>query len=227
MVMPVPVTPREVGRLRRLVGRYAARSLRRFPWRTHTTPYRVLVAELMLQRTGAAQVKPVFQRFMGRFPRLTAAARAKPVALAKVLFPLGRTDRYRGFQKTFQYLATQHKGRVPNRLDQLLKVPGVGPYTARAVLCFAYRQRVGLLDPSIYRLLQRVFGIVSAKKRFHTDAALWHLVDGMAPRSGVRTFNWALLDVASTLCLARDPHCRECPLISVCKYGRSHVHVAA
>ena len=181
----------------------------------------------MLQRTGAAQVTPVFERFVNRFPELVAAVQAKPISLAKVLFPLGRTDRHRVFRKALQYIATQHKGRVPNRLDQLLKVPAVGPYTARAVLCFAYRQKVGLLDPSVYRLLQRVFGIVSAKKRFHTDADLWHFVDGLAPRSNVRPFNWALLDIASTLCLVRDPHCRECPLISVCKYGRSHLHVVA
>ncbi len=225
--MRVPVTPQKVGKLHRLVGRYAARSLRRFPWRKRTSPYRVLIAELMLQRTGAAQVTPVFERFVNRFPGLVAAAQAKPTALAKVLFPLGRTDRHRVFRKAFQYIAANHNGRVPNRLDQLLKVPAVGPYTARAVLCFAYRQRVGLLDPNVYRLLQRVFGIVSAKKRFHTDAGLWHIVDGIAPRSGVRAFNWALLDIASTLCVVREPHCRRCPLISVCKYGRNRLHGAA
>jgi len=225
--MEVPVTAREVQRLRRLVGRYAARSLRRFPWRIRTTPYRVLVAELMLQRTGAAQVTPVFKRFLERFPGLLAAAQARATALAKVLFPLGRTDRHRVFRRAFQYLVEEHRGRIPNRLDELLKVPAVGPYTARAVLCFAYRQRLGLLDPNVYRLLQRVFGIVSAKKRFHTDAELWHLVDRLVPTSDVRTFNWALLDIASTLCFRREPRCRQCPLISLCRYGRSHLHVAS
>lgn len=225
--MPVLVTARKVRRLRQLVGRYAARSLRTFPWRRHTTPYRVLVAELMLQRTGAAQVTPVFERFVERFPRLSVAARARPAAMARLLFPLGRIDRHRVLRKAFQYLVSEHGGRVPNRLDQLLKVPAVGPYTARAVLSFAYRQRVGLLDPSVYRLLRRVFGIVSAKKRFHTDRALWFLVDTLAPRSDVRAFNWALLDIASTLCLASDPRCSRCPLLRICRYGRNHVNVGA
>jgi len=221
------VTARKRLRLRHLVARFAARSLRGFPWRKRTTPYRVLVAELMLQRTGAAQVTPVFERFVNRFPGLEAAAQAKPAALARVLFPLGRTDRHRLFRKAFRYIATQHKGRVPKRLDQLLKVPAVGPYTARAVLCFAFRQRVGLLDPNVYRLLRRVFGIMSEKKRFHTDGELWQVVDGLAPKTHVRTFNWALLDIASTLCRTREPRCGECSLISLCKHGRNRLHVAA
>ena len=225
--MPVAVTLREVQVLRRLVGRYATGNLRNFPWRRRTTPYRVLVAELMLQRTGAVQVTPVFKRFLERFPGLRAAAQAKTTVLAKILFPLGRTDRHRVFQRAFEYLVDQHRGRVPNRLDQLLKVPAVGPYTARAVLCFAYRENLGLLDPNVYRLLQRVFGIISAKKRFHTDPELWHLVDTLVPSSDVRSFNWALLDIAATFCLSRDPRCRRCPLIPVCRYGRSHLHVAA
>ena len=226
--MRVPaVTAQRVQKLRRLVERYATRSLRRFPWRVRITPYRILIAELMLQRTGAKQVTPVFKKFLERFPGLPAAADARATALANLLFPLGRTDRHEVFQKTFKYLVEHYRGRVPSRLNELLRVPAVGPYTARAVLCFAYNRKVGLLDPNIYRLLQRVFGIMTARKRFHTDTGLWHFVDRLAPKSGVRTFNWALLDIASTLCLTREPRCHQCPLISVCRYGRSHLHVAA
>jgi len=221
------VSTSKIARFRRLVRTYAEKRLRPFPWRTRTTPYRVLVAELMLQRTGATQVTRVYGTFIKRFPTLRSAALARPSQLARALRPLGRSDRYRVISRAFRYLTTERGARIPADLEELLRIPAVGPYTARAVLCFAYGRAVGLLDPGVYRVLHRVFGVVSGRNRFHTDPNLWQFVDRIAPQSGVRRFNWALLDIAATLCLKRGPRCSKCPLVSICLFAQGKQSVAA
>lgn len=225
--MTSPVSSRDIAKFRRLVRSYASGRLRSFPWRVRTTPYRVLVSELMLQRTGAVQVSRVYEKFVRRFPNLSRVAAARSQTLARTLLPLGRTGRARDIARAFEYLMDNHAGHIPRRLDQLLRVPAVGPYTARAVLCFAYGRRVGLLDPGIYRVLHRVFGIDSAKTRFHADRELWEFVDRLAPRQGVREFNWALLDIAAAICTKREPKCGICPLVSICQFARGRLSVAA
>ncbi len=218
---------KRITRFRKLVRAYAVRGLRRFPWRSRTTPYRVLVSELMLQRTGAAQVARVYGTFLRRFPTLRRASRASAGELARVLRPLGRVARYRIVVRAFAHLVVERAGRVPNQLKDLLCIPAVGPYTARAVLCFAYGRPVGLIDPGIYRVLGRVFGITSDKNRFHTDPKLWQFVDRLVPRVEAREFNYALLDIAATLCLKRGPKCVECPLVSICLFAKGRLRVAA
>jgi len=224
--MPTALS-KKIGRFRRIVRSYATRELRRFPWRSRTTPYRVLVSELMLQRTGATQVARVYGTFLRRFPTVRHASRARAGELARVLRPLGRTDRYRVVARAFAYLTAERAGRVPSQLKELLCIPAIGPYTARAILCFAYRRSVGLIDPGIYRVLSRVFRIGSERNRFHTDPKLWQFVDRLVPRVGAREFNWALLDIAATLCLKRRPVCIQCPLASICLFAKGTARVAA
>jgi len=206
-------------RFRRGILAYASHGLRDLPWRRRTTPYRVLVSELMLQRTGAAQVAAVYSGFLRQYPSLRSAARASGASLRKSLSPLGRTKRYRDIARAFAYLSLQHGGRIPSQEKALLAIPAVGMYTARAVQCFGYGLPVGLVDPSIYRVLSRVFRIRSARKRFHTDVRLWYLTDRLVPKLRVREYNWALLDLASALCLRVAPRCGECPLASICRFS--------
>lgn len=222
--MPRTSQPDKIRQFRRLVTLYARRSLRSFPWRKTTSPYPVLLAEMMLQRTGAPQVRPVYQQFLQRFPTVRRVAEARPNSLYRSLRPLGRTNRYRVLARAFQQLHSEHGGRVPDRLEELLDVPGVGPYTGRAVLCFAFGRRLGLLDPGIYRLLKRVFRIRAAKKRYHTDRGLWYFVDQLVPRTRVREFNWALLDLASDVCVRRNPKCHVCPLRTICSFALAASH---
>src|SRR6266576_4047436 len=126
----MPTAPvKKIAQFRRLVRLYAVQDLRHFPWRSRTTPYRVLVSELMLQRTGATQVARVYGTFLRRFPTLRRASRASAGELARVLRPLGRNDRYRDIARAFAHLVAERAGRVPNQLAELLCIPAVGPYT--------------------------------------------------------------------------------------------------
>lgn len=191
---------------------------RRYPWRATRNPYRIFVAEFMLQRTGGQQVLPVYRRFVGRFPTLGSAVRAKPGELADILRPLGRTDRYRILARSLAFIASEFGGRFPRAVERLQRVPGVGPYTARAVACFGFGRRVGLFDPTIGRVLSRVFGISSDRSRPHTDRAMWQAVDGLSPTRGVREFNLALLDFGALVCRKRNPRCSVCSMREFCLY---------
>jgi A/G-specific adenine glycosylase len=180
------------------------------------SPYGILVAEMMLQRTGAAQVQRVYGPFLRKYPTLRRAVRSTSRSLAESLRPLGRVERYKQFRRAFKYLAQEHAERIPATFEELSRIPAVGPYTARSVLCFGYDRPVGLLDPGIYRLLQRVFEVRSERPRYNTDPKLWDLVDRLVPRAKAQEFNWALLDLAATVCRKRSPRCESCPVFRIC-----------
>jgi len=221
-------------RYRRLFARRLLRWFRahgrRYPWRETREPYRIFVAEFMLQRTGAQQVLPVYMQFVKRFPTLHDAAEADGKTLRGILWPLGRVERYKILRRALLYLAGELKGKLPSSLKKLLKIPGVGPYTGRAVLVFAHHRRLGLFDPNIYRVIGRVFGFVSTKQRPHTDSSMWRTVDDLMPKGRSREMNLALLDLASTICRTRRPIHEKCPMQDICAfYGRArseatHVH---
>jgi len=100
-----------------------------------------------------------------------------------------------------------------------MNIPGVGRYTARAVLVFAMGQHYGIFDPNVARLMERVFDIKSRLSRPHTDPEMWAAVDALVPKRSVREFNWALLDLASVVCQARKPKCLRCPMASLCAFN--------
>lgn len=189
---------------------------RKFPWRETDDPYRIFIAEFMLQRTGAPQVVPVYERFLDLFPTLASAAAASERELKDVLFPLGRIERYRTLAEAFRTLRKDFSGRIPSKLRELERIPGIGEYTARAILCFAYNQQVALLDPNIYRLASRVLGLATEKSRPRTDRMLWQSLDALLPDEHFKELNLAMLDYGTVICRARNPRCGECILWRIC-----------
>jgi A/G-specific adenine glycosylase len=204
---------------RRLL-RWFRSSGRHYPWRETTDPYKIFVAEFMLQRTGAQQVLPIYRKFVSTFPTLNEAAEADEARLREILRPLGRVERSKVLHRALAQLAGELKGRLPSSLRRLLKIPGVGPYTGRAILVFAHHRRLGLFDPNIYRVVGRIFGLKSTKKRPHTDASMWKTVDDLMPRQRSREMNLALLDLASIVCRTRKPLHDKCPMRDICAYYR-------
>jgi len=178
----------------------------------------------MLQRTGAQQVVPVYLEFLAEFPTLNDAVDHDGEAMRSLLRPLGRTERHRVLRAALRYVAHALGGRFPTSLKRLLRIPGVGPYTARAILVFAHRRRLGLFDPNIYRIINRVFGTRSQKARPHTDPSMWRTADALMPRRRSREMNLALLDLGSTICRTRRPLHERCPLQTICAYYRREKH---
>lgn len=191
---------------------------RAFPWRIARSPYRILVAERMLHRTQAIQVAGVYRLFLERYPDVPALAAAGPADVLSILAPLGLAWRFATFIPMARHLIDHHGGRGPATLEDLLTVPGVGPYTAAAVLAFAFDQPVAVVDTNTIRVAGRFLHaaqwVGDARKRRAVSGAVSRLLDPSRPA----TSNYALLDLGALVCVARTPLCPICPVARRCRY---------
>lgn len=197
------------------------RGRRRFSWRNgRRGAYEVLIAEMMLRKTDAGKVAAVYDSFIAKYPTPKALAWANEAELREEIRLLGISDRARLLRLTAQQILDEHGGRVPANPEALLKLPGVGRYTANAVLCFAYQRDAALLDTNIIRILERVFSVRSERARAREDAALWELAATLVPKGRAVSYNRALLDFAAMICTAAKPKCEFCPLQPMCDYAQ-------
>lgn len=183
-----------------LLDWYADRR-RDLPWRRTRDPWVILVAELMLQQTQVARVAPRFEAFLARFPTPTACAEAPIADIVTRWAGLGYNRRALNLHRCAAVLMTNHAGSMPEALDELLALPGIGPYTARAVLAFAYERDVGVLDVNAVRTLSRVLGHRVAQSE----------ADRLVPAGLGWIWNQAVLDLGATVCRS-VPECASCPL---------------
>jgi A/G-specific adenine glycosylase len=212
---------------RRLLA-WWARAARDLPWRRTRDPYRVLVSEFMLQQTQVSRVAEYYPRFLERFPDLATLARARPRAVREAWDGLGYYARARNLhalarhvtrRHDAQHVTRRHDATLPETPEELVKLPGVGPYTAGAVACFAYEKPVPAVDTNVARVIRRVFGNAERGMR---NAELWRLASLLVPKTGKRAwrFNQAIMELGALICVARKPKCPECPVRPNCKTGR-------
>lgn len=199
----------------RLLDWYSIRK-RRFPWRDTADPYAVLIAELLLQKTNAEKVEPIYLEFMQRFPLVHKLQGASIEEIAEVTAPLGLFYRAIRIWQIADTLVKQFNGTVPNNPEELATLPGVGPYITNATLCFAFGQPQPLIDTNSARVLKRVFGLASTKKRPRADRQMWEFASRMVPETHPKEYNWALIDLAHLFCRPRKPLHEECPLKDMC-----------
>ena len=197
---------------RRALLRWWARHRRDLPWRHTRDPWAVLVSEVMLQQTQVDRVAPRWEQFMARFPDPTAAVAAGVGAVLDEWAGLGYNRRAVTLHAAAVACVEHHQGQVPTDMDGLLALPGVGPYTARAVLAFAYHQDVAVVDTNVGRILARVAG----RRLRPTEAQA--MADGSVPPGDGWEWNQAVLDFGSAVCTARNPRCVECPLRRWCSW---------
>lgn len=188
----------------------------RFPWRTSTNPFGILIAELMLQRTQAQQVVPTYERFIAAYPTPEALNAATDVDLLELLAGLGLKKRFGVFRRLGADLMQCHGGLVPESMEALLRLFGVGPYTAAAVMCFAFGAPEALIDANVERVLARALRIIPGGSRARTDRYFRKRVVGLVPRQRARDFNLALVDLGITVCRSRVPLCHLCPIAWLC-----------
>jgi A/G-specific adenine glycosylase len=188
---------------------------REFPWRSETDPYRVLVAEILLRRTQAAQVVPVYIRFLREFPDLSSLAQGRPQQIRKLLRPLGLRWRAENVIKLRRVIAKKTGGGIPDSMELLGSLPGVGDYVAAAVRCFAKGEAVPVIDTNTARVVSRFFGI-EGEGELRRNRAVRKLLSELAAGHHPREFNWALIDLAAQICRARVPLCSRCPLNEHC-----------
>jgi A/G-specific adenine glycosylase len=189
---------------------------RDLPWRNTTNPYLIWLSEIMLQQTRVAQGLPYFNRFVEAFPTVFDLAQADEEQVLKLWQGLGYYSRARNLHKTAQIVAFEHNGIFPNNYTDLLKLKGIGVYTAAAIASFSYNESVPVVDGNVFRVLARYLGIEtdisssSAKKEF-TAAA--HNLMGT---SDAALFNQSIMEFGALQCVPKNPNCEQCPLNSSC-----------
>jgi len=211
-------TPRQGGLIaeRELVAdlhRWGDDVLRDLPWRRTRDPWAVLVSELMLQQTQVARVVERFDAFLVRYPDPAAMAAAPLADVLDAWAGLGYYRRARALHRAAVAIVAEHDGRVPDRLEALLELPGLGPYTARAVLAFAFERDHGVVDTNAARVLARAFAGRPLRAREAQD-----LADRLVPAGRAWHHNQTMLELGATVCVARAPRCEQCPLTDGCAW---------
>lgn len=195
---------------------------RQFPWRRTQNPYHILVSEVLLHRTRAEQVVPVYVKFLKKFPSISKLSRAPREQVQKILYPLGLRWRSRLIHRMARLIVSRYHGRIVDDVNELKSLPGVSDYIASAVVCFAFGRPEVLLDTNTVRIIGRIFGIRT------TDASrrskyLKELYISIMDKKSPREFNYAMIDLGALLCTSRNPRCSSCPLVRLCRYGVSRL----
>ncbi|MDQ3708327.1 MAG: A/G-specific adenine glycosylase, partial [Actinomycetota bacterium] len=189
---------------------------RDLPWRRTRDPYRILVSEIMLQQTQASRAAVAFAEFTSRFPTVRTLAGASVAEVLTAWRGLGYNRRAIGLHKAARAIVDEHAGVVPQDLAALRALPGVGDYTARAVLAFAYGQDVGPVDTNVARVLSR-----AVAGRALTRREAQSLADAAVPEGQGHAWSSALMDLGARHCTARRPACDSCPVLRTCAWQRS------
>jgi A/G-specific adenine glycosylase len=199
----------------RLLDWYRAEH-RDLPWRQTRDPYRVLVSEVMLQQTQAERVIPKYYEFLRRFPTLHALADAPAADVIRAWSGLGYNRRALNLQRACRAVVDRFGGVMPSTAEDLASLPGVGPYTAGAVACFAYGADVAFVDTNIRRVLHRVAAGPELPEPRLTARQVDALARDLVPPGVGYEWNQALMELGATLCRARAVVCADCPLQDVC-----------
>jgi A/G-specific adenine glycosylase len=190
---------------------------RDLPWRRSRDPYRLWVAEVMLQQTRIAAVMPYYHRFLARFPTVQSLARTSEPEVLKLWSGLGYYSRARNLHHAAKIIVAQHEGQFPRELDATLELPGIGAYTAAAVLSIAYDVPLAVLDGNVARVLARIKAIrgdLRAPKNWRAlTAAAQTFLASLAPGD----WNQSLMELGEVICTPQSPRCAECPVAPHCR----------
>ncbi|MBF8294203.1 MAG: HhH-GPD family protein [Bacteroidetes bacterium] len=206
--------------LQQIVVSWFLSNSRSFPWRDTQNPFHVFVAEMLLRQTQAERVIGPYQELINKYPDENTLASADVEALRAWFRPLGLSKRADNLVQAAETIVKDFQGIVPNNLNALLSLPGVGIYSASAILCLSFGGRVPMIDESSGRLLRRVF-VLPSRGPAYSDKKLLQLASDILPEKSSREFNLGLLDIAAKFCHSRMPDCRSCPLVSMCAFGAS------
>lgn len=211
--LPSPAARRSIARA---LGAWFRAARRELPFRKDRDAYSVWVSELMLQQTRVATVVPYFERWMARFPDVTALARATEDEVLHAFQGLGYYSRARNLHRGAQVVVERHGGELPRGVAALRALPGVGAYTAGAIASIAQGERVPIVDGNVIRVLTRLFALGGDPTRPPLARRLWELAGALVPADAPGEFNEALMELGATVCTPRAPRCADCPLRRRC-----------
>ena len=204
-------------KFRRSLKAWYAKRARDLPWRNIGDPYRVWISEIMLQQTTVATVVPYFERFITRFPTIHDLAKVEQDEVLRHWEGLGYYSRARNIHKAAKLLVELSDGIFPQTTDKLIALPGIGRYTAGAIMSFAFDLPGAIVEANTLRLYSRLLCLEENPRATHGQKVLWAFAEHLLPRKNIGPFNQSLLDLGATVCTPNDPNCPECPLHSHCK----------
>ena len=200
---------------RRLLAWYGKRQ-RRLPWRETKDPYRIWISEIMLQQTQVDTVIPYYRRFLRRFPTIQSLAKASLQEVLKAWENMGYYSRAKNLHAAARIVVEKFDGKIPDTLEGIQSLPGIGAYTAGAVLSIAYGRSVAAVDGNVRRILCRIFAIRKPMDDPAGHKVLQTLVSRLIPGKHAGDFNQALMDLGATLCRPKSPACSVCPVAGCC-----------
>lgn len=206
--------------------RWYNQNKRPFPWRDTTDPYKIWLSEIILQQTQAAQGLPYYERFVENYPTVFALHQADENDILKLWQGLGYYSRARNLKKTATIVVEQHHGVFPNTYKDLLKLKGIGPYTATAIASFAFKEKVPTIDGNVFRVLSRIFDvdldIAKTKNRVYYENLALEIIDSKKPD----IFNQAMMEFGATHCKPKNPLCDQCIFQANClAYGKKTINI--
>ena len=194
-----------------------AQNGRDLPWRRTYLPYHIWISEIMLQQTQMERVVVYFNRWLDRFPDLASLAEAEEQEVLLLWEGLGYYSRARNILKAANLLCRRHDSALPDDHAVLLQLPGIGRYTAGAIMSLAFNRSHPIVDANVERLFARLFNLTAPVKEKHTHAFIWQKADELIPEGKARFFNQALMELGALVCLPRSPRCDACPVQSHCE----------
>lgn len=197
--------------------RWFRENQRRLPWRLHHRPYEIWISEIMLQQTQVRTMLPYYSRWLQRFPHVQAVALAPEEALLKFWEGMGYYSRARNIHKTAKILVRDFDSKLPRSYDLLLGLPGIGSYTAGAIMSIAFNADCPAVDGNVVRVLARLFDVKEPVAERETRKTLWNLAERLLPKGKARRFNQALMDLGALVCTPKNPSCHACPLHVQCR----------
>jgi A/G-specific adenine glycosylase len=199
--------------------RWFEKNKRDLPWRRTRDPYAIWISEMMLQQTQVATVIPYYKNFLKSFPTVRHLARADLSDVLRVWEGFGYYSRARNLHKAARTVITLFNGKIPDEPEDLLSLPGIGRYTAGAILSIAFNREAPILDGNVKRVVARTFAIPGDPKEVKTEQKLWEISGALIPRGHASSFNQALMELGATVCAPKAPLCLVCPLHGLCKAG--------
>jgi len=210
-------SPRALRSFQRRLLSWFGKHRRDLPWRASRDPYRVWVAEIMLQQTRIAAVIPYYDRFLARFPTVESLSRARPHEVLKLWAGLGYYSRARNLHRAAKEIVAHHHGNFPRDPAAALELPGIGHYTAAAVLSIAYDVPLAALDGNIARVLARVTALRGDLREPRRWRGLGDLAASLLALNAAGDWNQALMELGETVCTPQIPRCGECPVSRWCR----------
>lgn len=190
-----------------------------YPWRKTSEPYIILITEILLRKTTATHVNSIYDSFFLKYPTIEKLAKTDKDSLKETILSLGLSNqRSEQLLKLSKTIVEEYNGKIPREYEDILNLPGVGKYTAGALMCVSYKSDEAMVDTNVVRVVGRYFDFKSDKKEVHTDVNLWDFVRYLIPKGRCKEFNLGIIDFANSICLPRIPKCKKCPLNNLCKF---------